>query len=89
MCLDHNAVTPVRLNTTAPWSRVKHSTTEPLGSLDDLVMILIELMLVLNQGPLDLKSNILPLSHCVPDVVWSVFVLNVPPTAKGHMETRP
>ena len=35
MCLAqrHNAVTPVRLEPTAPLSRVKHSTTEPLGSL--------------------------------------------------------
>ena len=30
----HNAVTPVSLQPTAPRSRVKHSTTEPLGSLD-------------------------------------------------------
>ena len=30
---DHNAVTPVRLKPTALWSRVKHSTTGPLGSL--------------------------------------------------------
>ena len=31
MCLaqGHNEVTPVRLEPTAPWSRVKHSTTEP------------------------------------------------------------
>ena len=35
MCLaqGHNAVTPVRLKPAAPWSRVKHSTTEPLHSL--------------------------------------------------------
>ena len=34
MCLaqGHNAVTPVRLEPAAPRSRVKHSTTEPLGS---------------------------------------------------------
>ena len=31
---DHNAVTPVRLEPTAPRSRVKHSTTEPLRSLN-------------------------------------------------------
>ena len=31
---DHNAVTPVRLKPAAPPSRVKHSTTEPLRSLD-------------------------------------------------------
>ena len=30
---DHNAATPVRLETAAPRSRVKHSTTEPLRSL--------------------------------------------------------
>ena len=29
----HNAVTPVRLETANTWSRVKHSTTEPLRSL--------------------------------------------------------
>ena len=29
----HNAVTPVRLKPATPWSRVKHSTTEPLRSL--------------------------------------------------------
>ena len=29
----HNAVTPVRLEPAAPWSRVQHSTTEPLCSL--------------------------------------------------------
>ena len=29
---DHNAVTPVRLKPVASWSRVKHSTTEPLRS---------------------------------------------------------
>ena len=35
MCLaqGHNASTPVRLELTAPRSRVKHSTTEPLRSL--------------------------------------------------------
>ena len=34
MCLaqGHNAVTPVRLEPTAPRSQVKHSTTEPLRS---------------------------------------------------------
>ena len=30
---DHNTVTPVRLEPTAPQTRVKHSTTEPLRSL--------------------------------------------------------
>ena len=36
MCLaqGHNAVTPVRLEPAALRSRVKHSTTEPLRSLD-------------------------------------------------------
>ena len=29
----HNALTPVRLESAAPQSRVKHSTTEPLRSL--------------------------------------------------------
>ena len=35
MCLaqGHNAVTPVRLESAAPRSRVKHSTTEPLSSI--------------------------------------------------------
>ena len=35
MCLaqGHKAVTPVRLEPAASWSRVKHSTTEPLRSL--------------------------------------------------------
>ena len=28
----HNPVAPVRLEPAAPWSRVKHSTTEPLRS---------------------------------------------------------
>ena len=31
---DHNAVTPVRLEPAAPRPRVKHSTTEPLRSLN-------------------------------------------------------
>ena len=30
---DHNAVTPVRLEPAALWSRVKHCTSEPLRSL--------------------------------------------------------
>ena len=30
---DHNAVTPMRLEPAAPWSRVKHSFTQPLRSL--------------------------------------------------------
>ena len=36
MCLaqGHNAVTPVRLEPAVPRSRAKHSTTEPLRSLD-------------------------------------------------------
>ena len=34
MLKDHNAVAPVRLKPVAPWSGFKHSTTEPLGSLD-------------------------------------------------------
>ena len=29
----HNTVTPMRLKCAAPWSRDKHSTTEPLHSL--------------------------------------------------------
>ena len=35
MCLaqGHNTVEPVRLEPAAPWSRVKHSTTEPLCCL--------------------------------------------------------
>ena len=33
MLKDHNAVTPVRLEPTAPQSRVKHCTNEPLLSL--------------------------------------------------------
>ena len=33
---DHNAVTPVRLEPAAPRSWVKHSTTEPLRSLNSL-----------------------------------------------------
>ena len=35
MCLaeGHKAVTPVRPQPAAPWSRVQHSTTEPLRSL--------------------------------------------------------
>ena len=28
----HNTVTPMRLEPAAPWSQVKHSTTEPLRS---------------------------------------------------------
>ena len=34
MCLAqrHNALTPVRLESATPWSRVKHSSTEPLRS---------------------------------------------------------
>ena len=36
-CLkDHNAVTPMSLKPAAPRSRVKHSTTEPLCSLNVL-----------------------------------------------------
>ena len=30
--MDHNAVMPVKLKPAAPWSQVKHSTTEPLRS---------------------------------------------------------
>ena len=33
---DHNAVTPVRLEPAASQSRVKHSTTEPLRSLNKM-----------------------------------------------------
>ena len=36
----HNAVTPVRLESVAPLSRVKHSTAEPLCSLDNMGLIL-------------------------------------------------
>ena len=36
---DHNAVTPVRLAPAAPPSRVKHSTTEPLRSLNVAVLV--------------------------------------------------
>ena len=32
----HNAVTPVRLESTLPQSRVKHSTTEPLWYIDNV-----------------------------------------------------
>ena len=37
---DQNAVTPVRLEPSAPWSRVKHSTTEPLRFLQMKVILL-------------------------------------------------
>ena len=35
MCLaqEHNAVTPVKHKPADPWSRVKHSSTEPLHSI--------------------------------------------------------
>ena len=36
MLKDHNTMTPVRLESAAPWSRVKHSTSEPLRSLEIL-----------------------------------------------------
>ena len=36
---DHNAVSPLRLEPTAPWSRVKHSTTEPLCSLHQIYIM--------------------------------------------------
>ena len=38
-------MTPVRLEPAAPWSRVKHSTTEPLRSLV-IVIILVVVMIV-------------------------------------------
>ena len=41
----HNTVTLVRLEPAAPWSRVKHSTTEPLRSLSLLVNKLAKLHL--------------------------------------------
>ena len=43
MCLaqGHNAVTPVRLESAAPRSRVKHYTTEPLRSLLNMPTILV------------------------------------------------
>ena len=34
----HNAMTPVRLESTASRSRVKHSTTEPLRSLKKILV---------------------------------------------------
>ena len=39
MCLaqGHNAVTPMRLESAAPWSPVKHSTTESLHSLIKII----------------------------------------------------
>ena len=39
MLKDHNAVTPVRLEPAALWSRVKGSTTEPLRSLFMLLLL--------------------------------------------------
>ena len=41
-CKDHNPVTPVRLESVAPRSRVKHSTTEPLRSQVHQVMLYIK-----------------------------------------------
>ena len=37
MCLAqrHNAVTPMRVDQGAPWSRVKHCTTKPLYTLHE------------------------------------------------------
>ena len=35
---DHNTVTPVRLEPAALWSRVKHTTTEPLRSLKQVII---------------------------------------------------
>ena len=35
---DHNAVTPVRLEPAASRSRVKNSTTEPLGSQEEIAL---------------------------------------------------
>ena len=36
----HNSVTPVRLKPAASWSRVKHSTTEQLRSLESFVKLI-------------------------------------------------
>ena len=55
MLKDHNAVTPVRLKPAAPPSQVKHSTTEPLRSLD------LSDKCQLNEG--QKYCRILPLEH--------------------------
>ena len=43
---DHNALTPVRLKPAAPWSRVKHSTTEPEHSLLTIYLVFLSLVYV-------------------------------------------
>ena len=43
---DHNAVTPVRLEPAAPWSRVMHSTTEPLRPQFLCVLRLINILVL-------------------------------------------
>ena len=44
MCLaqGHNAVTPVRFEPAGLWSRVKHSTTEPLRFSRDIGAIIVQ-----------------------------------------------
>ena len=52
MCLvqGHNAVTPVRLKPTTPWSSVKESTTEPLHSFSLLETQMLTMLEILTKN---------------------------------------
>ena len=54
MCLaqGHNTVMPMRLEPAGPWSRVKHSTTEPLHSItvSNLIVLLRSVVMLFDQA---------------------------------------
>ena len=66
---DHNAVPPVRLEPTAFWSRVKHSTTEPLRSLVQHCKRLHESI----KSKRFHKTFVLIFVHCRRTVKWLIF----------------
>ena len=82
MCLaqGHNAVTPVRLESTAPRSRVKHSTTEPLHSLSDVVFVCLILYV---------PSTIFQLLRDGSSWVWTSTKLGIMCLAQGHNTVTP
>ena len=59
-------MTPVRLEPAAPRSRAKHSTTEPLRSLNKLYVVSNILVLIMNQATAQCKwLEPLALSNCL------------------------
>ena len=67
---DNNAVTPVRLKPAAPQSQVKHSTTEPLRSLKQMLKLMDKKISTILHTIMRIPPTVLTSSHKSTPTLW-------------------